>query len=62
MELFERHKLPQKDPRANWSTEGGVFKVLEHSKIFGIRKSIKNEMDHIKSIFEYFWLTGHYEK
>ena len=49
MELLKRHKTPREDLRVNWSKEGGISRISEHSKIIGARKFAKNKMDHAKS-------------
>ena len=52
--MFKCRKSPREDPRIDWSKKRGVSRVLEHFKIIGARKFIKNEVDHAKLKFRVF--------
>ena len=62
MELLKHRNSPWEDPKANWSEERGISRVLEHSKIIGVRKLTENDVDHAKSNFRVFWLTERWKK
>ena len=58
MELFKLRKSPQEGPKIDWSKERSVFRILEHSKIIGVRKFNKNQMDHARSNFRMILAYG----
>ena len=55
-------KTSREDPRANWSKERGVSRVLEHSKIIGARNFTKIEVNHEITNFKTFLAYGALKK